>query len=203
MQFQNGHTFVCHHHLLTSHVRGLLHGANDDLSALAIKGNGEDLMFIDVSEKLTAPTRLPSIPSSLYTFTSTTLRPFTDTLTNPILVIPSIPSCLLALTGWLLEYPTIYVQDSDQDAERCEWDSRGNCLGNVTLTVVRVKLLGGNDGRDHPLLSFSFPSDLVSATEAAGLVRKTEERYAARAAGQQVWVGVGLEVESACLSFVA
>lgn len=69
---------------------------------------------------------------------------------------------MVTLTGWLLEYPVIYVLDDENvsmDLELDEWQPRSNSLGGVPLTVIRVWACG-LAASDYLILSFSYPSDL-------------------------------------------
>ncbi|RUS22395.1 hypothetical protein BC937DRAFT_89443 [Endogone sp. FLAS-F59071] len=145
LQFGDRYTFICHRHLLASHIKVFLRSANGDCSTIATEDIGP--IFIDVSEALAVPSRSSTAPISLHTFISATLRLFVYNSSETVLFITDLPLCLIALTGWILEYPIIYIQNEEQEGERGEWQSRSNCLGNVRLTVVRLKLLGGSHGR--------------------------------------------------------
>lgn len=73
-----------------------------------------------------------------------------------------VPTCMVAITGWILEYPVIYTthlsMDSPED-ELDEWEIRTNCLGNRCLQVIQVWM------SNHMLLSFSYPVSLIDNQE--------------------------------------
>ncbi|RUS22396.1 hypothetical protein BC937DRAFT_89444 [Endogone sp. FLAS-F59071] len=55
----------------------------------------------------------------------------------------------------------------------------------------------------HPLLSFSFPTDLITSTEVADTIRKMNESYDLRTSGQYLWRNVKVEVESVVVLVLA
>ncbi|KAG2173961.1 hypothetical protein INT44_000074 [Umbelopsis vinacea] len=83
---------------------------------------------------------------------------------DSLLTIDPIPSFMISLTGWLLEYPVIYVQSvPDEDDASLEWrPASGNALSGVPLTVVAVGIGFGQERHDHRMLSFSYPSLLFN-----------------------------------------
>jgi hypothetical protein len=61
-----------------------------------------------------------------------------------VLAINNVPACMISLTGWLLEYPVIYVQSGDQLS--LEWrPATGNALSGVPLTVCTVRIGFGQE----------------------------------------------------------
>lgn len=86
------------------------------------------------------------------------LLPFISTPQDITFYSDIVPTCMVSLTGWLLEYPIIYTTHlSNDDAmdELDEWEERKNCLGgNQLLQLIQVWL------GEHMLLSFSYPATL-------------------------------------------
>lgn len=68
---------------------------------------------------------------------------------DSLLAIDPIPFCMISLTGWLLEYPVIYVQSADDKEEEdasLDWrPASGNSLSGVPLTVVTVSIGFGQE----------------------------------------------------------
>ena len=144
IQFADSHTFICNSTLL---------GQRLDAK--------ESLAFVNVNKAMKIPQvvknvkisviymylrvlftfspypnlQLGTFPPDLYSFIFDELDPFLSSTrdSSSILAIPSMPKCMVSISGWLLEYPVIYFQD---DVE----DDRGNCLGNVDLRVCSVYL---------------------------------------------------------------
>lgn len=70
-----------------------------------------------------------------------------------------VPTCMVSMIGWALEYPIVYTTHvpTDQPQDQLdEWETRTNCLGARQLQLVQLWLA------DHMLLSYSYPiiSDL-------------------------------------------
>ncbi|KAL0081910.1 hypothetical protein J3Q64DRAFT_1753997 [Phycomyces blakesleeanus] len=143
--------------------------------------------YIDIQGKQPV---LRDCPSQLTDWLTHNLKPFLDNRPpRDILFLPTVPTCMVTLTGWALEYPVIYTshQDSDTlDSELDEWEVRTNCLGGRCLNVVRILIDGHvlvhNNVDDHKnehalrpaaqntpkqetqmmLLSFSYPATLLT-----------------------------------------
>lgn len=92
------------------------------------------------------------------------------------------PPCVVALVGWALEYPVVYVQDEgdDGDGEADKgWEGRGNCLGGVGLRVVRifVRREGEMEKEEaRALLSFSLPEGMVDEKKVVEHLQAVFER---------------------------
>ena len=65
----------------------------------------------------------------------------------------------MALTGWLLGYPVVYVLGDHEES--------GNCLGGVPLTVVCLKAQLVRTDIQHPLASFSYPEEFAAESQSA------------------------------------
>lgn len=75
-----------------------------------------------------------------------------------------LPTCMVSITGWILEYPIIYTTHvlSDKPTDELdEWEQRTNCLGNQVLQLVEYWL----PLTDHMLLSYSCPSNSMTTNE--------------------------------------
>ncbi|KAI7867376.1 hypothetical protein BDF14DRAFT_680068 [Spinellus fusiger] len=107
---------------------------------------------------------------------------------------------MVALTGWVLEYPTIYTTHEATDtldSELDEWEVRNNCLGGCPLTVIRVWLTGLSHGplagtqssqekkqekratlqhHEHHLMSFSCPTSLWDEEQALAVCNTLMDR---------------------------
>jgi hypothetical protein len=111
----------------------------------------------------------------LITWSENKLLPFASSQ-ETVFYAEIIPTCMVAITGWLLEYPIIYtthLSEDDPMDELDEWEERKNCLGgNQILQLIQVWLL------DHMLLSFSYPcsSDINEKELTAKLKRKIDQR---------------------------
>ncbi|KAF7729986.1 hypothetical protein EC973_003399 [Apophysomyces ossiformis] len=162
LQFKDRFTFLCHPQLLEEHMTCALHG---------------DLVFIDIRGK--QPFKRDQ-PQHLMDWLQQQLAPFLASK-QVFFLCPIVPPFMIAITGWALEYPVVYTLHSEaEDDPRIEWDEwepRANCLGGQPLTVIRV-LIHGLDKTSYPLLSFSYPTQLIT-TDVQALVReKMEPRVA-------------------------
>jgi hypothetical protein len=95
--------------------------------------------------------------------------------TNTNYYSPAVPTFMVALTGWALEYPVIYTTHlitDDPEGELDEWEVRPNCLGSRALNVTQVWV------QDHMLLSFSCPCSLFNDTMEHHLKFKIDQRLA-------------------------
>jgi hypothetical protein len=90
------------------------------------------------------------------------------------MVVPTLPCFMVALTGWLLEYPVVYVCHQ-VDEVLDEWEPRGNCLGNLPLEWIQIQIRIGQ--QVHPLLSFTFPCHLFDKNM---LVAQVRDKFASR-----------------------
>ena len=90
---------------------------------------------------------------------------------------------MVALTGWLLEYPIIYCshdEDPNETTDKnldCEWDPwqvRPNCLGDRPLCLVRVWIIHPN--HQWMLLSFTYPKELTIANPVSMIQSKYQHR---------------------------
>ncbi|KAI8365810.1 hypothetical protein EDC96DRAFT_508903 [Choanephora cucurbitarum] len=135
LQFKDRFSFICHSELLDQHVKSTLQ-------------NPDQLAFIAVEGKEPQPTEMPTC---LTTWIRDKLC-----LSNAIYYSPIVPTFMVALTGWLLEYPIIYtthLSTDDPEGELDEWEVRTNCLGNQPLQLTKVYLSHPDD--IHLLMSFS------------------------------------------------
>ncbi|KAI9287860.1 hypothetical protein BC943DRAFT_318986 [Umbelopsis sp. AD052] len=142
----NEYTFICHRRLLEHQVTHC----------------HDRRYYVCIDEALRGPT-LQSHCTPLAQFIHHQLKP---ALSGPdsLLTIDPIPSFMISLTGWLLEYPVIYVQSvPDEDDASLEWrPASGNALSGVPLTVVTVGIGFGQERHDHRMLSFSYPNLLFN-----------------------------------------
>lgn len=95
----------------------------------------------------------------------------------------TLPTCMVALTGWALDYPVVYVshRDGDNETTEDEWELKPNCLGNQPLHVIRVSLMDLPWAPpNHALLSFSYPVALLTLEEQhqlqSDMVSKIQQR---------------------------
>jgi hypothetical protein len=101
------------------------------------------------------------------------LLPFLSSNTQYYYYSPFVPTFMVALTGWALEYPVIYTTHlitDDPEGELDEWEVRPNCLGSRTLNVIQVWI------GEHMLLSFSCPYSLYNETMEQHLKLKIDQR---------------------------
>jgi hypothetical protein len=74
----------------------------------------------------------------LYTFIREQLQPFILSR-DSVLYYANTPACMISLTGWLLEYPVIYVQSGEGFLP--EWKlPAGNSLSGISLIVFEVRI---------------------------------------------------------------
>ena len=122
------------------------------------------------------------------------LLPFVAQPTNDVLWhSPVVPSYMVALTGWLLEYPVLYMthdETDELDHELDEWEIVPNCLGDRPLSLVRVWLLGDSFWHDYMLLSYSYPEmDLPTDP-----MRDLEQKISLRMQPHQVFLPAKVKV---------
>ncbi|KAI8334478.1 hypothetical protein BD560DRAFT_414565 [Blakeslea trispora] len=135
LQFKDRFSFICHSELLDQHVKSTLQYP-------------DQLAFIAVDDK---EPRFTEIPLCLTTWIRDKLC-----LPHAVYYSPIVPTFMVALTGWLLEYPIIYtthLPTDDPEGELDEWEVRTNCLGGRPLQLTKVYLNHTDD--THLLMSFS------------------------------------------------
>ncbi|KAI8092356.1 uncharacterized protein B0P05DRAFT_583611 [Gilbertella persicaria] len=135
LQFKDRFTFICHSERLSQHIKTTLKQP-DQFTFVAVEG--KEPRPIEFPNGLVA--WIKKLQLSKHTYYS-----------------PIVPTCMVALTGWLLDYPVIYTTHLDTDSsedELDEWETRTNCLGGQTLNLVQVFLTSQDDS--HMLLSFSY-----------------------------------------------
>ncbi|CAO3703406.1 unnamed protein product [Rhizopus stolonifer] len=144
LQFKDCFSFLCNKTLLRQHI----------LSTLS----ANSLVFIAVQGREPVKTEMPA---QLIYWLQEKLLPFLSTA-EAVFYSAVIPKCMVAITGWALEYPIIYttheISDGPED-ELDEWEVRTNCLGNRCLEVIQCWIA------DHMLLSFSYPLCLIDSGE--------------------------------------
>ncbi|GAA5801553.1 hypothetical protein HPULCUR_007001 [Helicostylum pulchrum] len=115
----------------------------------------DKLIYIAVQG--TEPVKLNVPPQLIYWLDQ--LNPFLSKPNQTVFYSDIVPTCMVSIIGWALEYPIVYTThlptDQPQD-ELDEWETRTNCLGARQLQLVQLWLA------DHMLLSYSYPiiSDL-------------------------------------------
>ncbi|KAI9257849.1 hypothetical protein EDC94DRAFT_614395 [Helicostylum pulchrum] len=138
LQFKNSFTFIGHRTRLQDHL-----SVADKLIYIAVQG--------------TEPVKLNVPPQLIYWLDQ--LNPFLSKPNQTVFYSDIVPTCMVSIIGWALEYPIVYTThlptDQPQD-ELDEWETRTNCLGARQLQLVQLWLA------DHMLLSYSYPiiSDL-------------------------------------------
>ncbi|KAH8556022.1 hypothetical protein BGW37DRAFT_479529 [Umbelopsis sp. PMI_123] len=148
----NEYTFICHRRLLELHV------ANYD---------GHPPYYVCIDETLQSPSLQEFCPP-LTQMIRNKLKPVLSRPDN-IFIINSIPSCMISLTGWLLEYPVVYIQttENEEDASTAWRPASGNALSGVPLTVFTVVIRFGQERiHNHRMLSFSYPTMLFTESQA-------------------------------------
>ena len=102
-----------------------------------------------------------SPPRQLIAWLENKLVPFVSSR-DAVLYTPILPTCMVAITGWALDYPIIYTTHLDTDTwddAFDEWEVRTNCLSNQPLYLVELYL------SDHMLLSYSCPVSMTTNME--------------------------------------
>ncbi|KAI8141600.1 hypothetical protein BJV82DRAFT_618386 [Fennellomyces sp. T-0311] len=147
LEFKDRYTFLCHRQELKKHVDAMLNAP-------------DQWVYIDIRGKKGPPAQR-ACPEILLFWIRHRLQPFVAQNTDDVLWhSPVVPSYMVALTGWLLEYPVLYMTHHESDGidhELDEWESVPNCLGDRRLSLVRVWLLGDSFWQDYMLLSYSYP----------------------------------------------
>lgn len=120
----------------------------------------QSLVYVAVDGKEPVKTNDP--PKQLIAWLQYKLQPFILAPQQPTFYSDILPTCMVAMTGWALEYPVIYTthEISDKfDDELDEWEQRPNCLGDQPLQLVEYYL------GDHMLLSYSYPMTVIDNNE--------------------------------------
>ncbi|KAI8329317.1 hypothetical protein BC941DRAFT_443225 [Chlamydoabsidia padenii] len=193
LQFSDRYTFIGHRQRLLEHYQ-----------AYSVDGG----LYVDVQGK--TPVKLTQAPVDFDRFITQQLGPY---LTREIkseddtrMVVSTLPCFMVALTGWLLEYPVVYVCHQ-VDEVLDEWEPRTNCLGNLNLEWIKLQILMVEPGQQqkqqqhYPLLSFTCPSHLLSeATQQDRLVSQVRMKFSSRLSTSMSLV---LAQETVCLDRVA
>jgi len=103
------------------------------------------------------------------------------------------------VTGWLLEYPTVYTFTSIEGSSE-------NCLGGERLVLVQV-FATPNEGRsfgEHLVTSFSFPMRvfLNASLKQAALIEQLKKRFETRMSRQRFWRNWRLQTSTVTLERV-
>ncbi|KAJ2957850.1 hypothetical protein NQZ79_g6504 [Umbelopsis isabellina] len=143
----NDYTFICHRQLLRNHLAGYKEMANPPP------------YYVCIDEALQAPTMQNSC-APLYAFIRDQLQPFLSS-EDRFFHFENTPACMISLTGWLLEYPVIYVQSGEGFLP--EWKlPAGNSLSGISLIVFEVGIRFDQESRLHRMMSFSYPAYLFN-----------------------------------------
>ncbi|KAI8983828.1 hypothetical protein BDB01DRAFT_850481 [Pilobolus umbonatus] len=137
LQFKDRFTFICHKERLHEHIKITL--TSNPWQYISVDGN-TPILSEDYSIHV-----IHWIQDQLLPFISTHQVDYYSSI---------LPTYMVSLTGWLLEYPIIYTTHSledKQDAELDEWEVKTNCLGNESLQVIQLWI------DDYMLLSYSYP----------------------------------------------
>ncbi|RKP10236.1 hypothetical protein THASP1DRAFT_27964 [Thamnocephalis sphaerospora] len=107
---------------------------------------------------------------------------------------------VVAFTGWLLEYPVVYVHPRPTES---------NCLGLEELLLVRAHAVCTHERHNelteesmYLLQSFSLPTSAVDSQHTDVLVKAWQARWGLRFARQQVWSNLRTTVQHVTLSYV-
>ncbi|CAO3626015.1 unnamed protein product [Cunninghamella echinulata] len=141
LQFTDIFTFIGHRSRLKEHYKNF------------------EGYYVDIQGE--NPILLETIPEDVQQFIRTKLEPFlfnNDKEENTLL-ISTLPSFMVSVTGWLLEYPIIYVCHHLNEEIIDEWEPKKNCLGNRPLVWIRldIKEKGHQHQHEHSLLRFTYP----------------------------------------------
>ncbi|CAO3609514.1 unnamed protein product [Cunninghamella blakesleeana] len=153
LQFTDRFTFLGHRTRLIEHYNNF-HG-----------------YYVDIQGD--QPILLERMPEDLQQFLKNQLDPFLFSKNNKeSLFISFLPSFMISLTGWLLEYPIIYVCHQLNQEILDEWEPKKNCLGNIPLVWIRIDVDNNNNNNNnnhdhstkhtnHSLLRFTYPSCIL------------------------------------------
>ena len=120
--------------------------------------------------------------------------------------VPSLVRCacpepattMVAVHGWLLEYPVIYCYAGGASAADAAAGGPLSCLGGVALAILRVSARCASDvqssGREHLVVSFSLPACDEPAQRPS--VARWASTMRARFEAQKHWQLDGIRAES-------
>ncbi|KAF0541346.1 hypothetical protein F8M41_005509 [Gigaspora margarita] len=144
LQFSDTHTFICNHKLVLTKLE------NDLINEF------KNCIFVDImwnyKETGCKEPEMIDTPLSFKKSLEMNVKPFflewsdidSSSLTTKLAVffIPKTPTCIITFTGWILEYPVVYVLDSAPDNVGDIFDIQmtKNCLGGQNLKLYRVFL---------------------------------------------------------------
>ncbi|ORZ18504.1 hypothetical protein BCR42DRAFT_449684 [Absidia repens] len=167
LQFSDRYTFICHRQRLRTHYLEYI--------------NGFTGYYVDVQG--TIPCKMNGAPEDMNRFMMQELGPYLESQAsndNDALMVPTLPCFMVCLTGWLLEYPVIYVCHQ-VDEIMDEWEPRLNCLGNHPLEWIKLQI--NCQQQQHPLLSFTYPTQLFSdKKEQKELLEQVQMKFCQRVA---------------------
>ncbi|KAI8096785.1 uncharacterized protein BX664DRAFT_346820 [Halteromyces radiatus] len=177
LQFTDRYTFI-------GHRKRLLERCHSSV---------KEICYIDVQGKI--PFKLDKVPDDLQEFLEEQLQPYveqlekTSIITNDkddekVFMVSNLPCFMVALTGWLLEYPMVYVCHQVGDIFD-EWEPRVNCLGNIPLVWVKLQIqekqLMSTRQQPYSLLSFTYPTCILpTAKEQQQVVDHLRNIFSAR-----------------------
>ncbi|KAI9275336.1 hypothetical protein BY458DRAFT_489154 [Sporodiniella umbellata] len=140
LQFSDRYTFLCNKEALLKHIRSF----SKPNAPVFIAVQDKEPLEIDPPEQLDYWLHKHIAPCLLGR--------------NRLIYSDSIPTCMVALVGFLLEYPVVYTTHDlhDEPTDQLgEWEVKTNCLGYRLLNLVEVWV------ENHLLMGFSYPPDLV------------------------------------------
>ncbi|CAG8704843.1 1170_t:CDS:2, partial [Dentiscutata erythropus] len=141
MQFSDTHTFICNHKLVLTKLE------NDLMNEF------KSCVFIDVAWSCKGSCREPEMIDTPPPF-----KKVLETLVKPsfleksaVLFVPKTPACIVTFTGWILEYPVVYVLDSapDNAGDMFDVQTTKNCLGSQNLKLYRAFLENAEEVNDR------------------------------------------------------
>ncbi|ORX59584.1 hypothetical protein DM01DRAFT_1343332 [Hesseltinella vesiculosa] len=162
LQFEDRYTFIAHRQRLLEQC-----------------GRRHNTIYVDVQGP--APVELTQAPEDADQF----LKDMCEALaTGPEdWVATSVPCFMVTLTGWLLEYPVVYVSHQPNGPPLDEWEVRTNCLGQRPLVLIQLQAI------DHlpvapqawPLLAFTYPQAILpDPQKQQQLLERTRAHFSSR-----------------------
>ncbi|KAI9278193.1 hypothetical protein BDA99DRAFT_491431 [Phascolomyces articulosus] len=151
LQFKDRYTFLCHRYELEQHVETTLTHPNQ-------------WVYINVRGKQGPPSQHPC-PDILLSWLQQRLKLYLLSFheqkqPSPVYYSSVVPCYMVVLTGFLLEYPILYMtheEDVGLDQELDEWEMVPNCLGDRSLVLTRLWLHEPTFWQDYMLMSFTCP----------------------------------------------
>ncbi|KAG9294081.1 hypothetical protein G9A89_000512, partial [Geosiphon pyriformis] len=165
LQFSDTHTFICNRELLFKKLESNLENKFQNFYFVDVNNNKPTYREIDKSQNETEkaevrrrkkPELLSKPPKEFSVFLNSKLLPFLfktselnsntkddDDDDDLVFYFELTPMCMVSITGWLLEYPVIYVQDIYVQENNLGDESvsiTGNCLGNEPLKICKLYL---------------------------------------------------------------